>query len=122
MSSSAPSTSFRPPPLKLPAQLNVHSTPTEFSPSSPVKEKFAKHFAEQNRYEVQWFAYDEDIIQLEYTEHTAFFEFLNIPQDRLLKIPKLNGPPNLDTFVKVANAMAKSVKDLRECLRYLLVC
>jgi hypothetical protein len=52
-----------------------------------------------------------------YTEQTPFLEFLNVPHDRLpLKIPKVNGQVTLDTLVHVANTMAKSMRDLCECL------
>jgi hypothetical protein len=107
--SSAPLTSSHSPPSGVLAQSSVHPTPIEFSPSSPVKEKITKQYAAHNRSEVQVFAYDEDIAR--------FFEFLDIPDDHLpSKLPKFNGRVSPDNFVELANAMAKSMKELCECL------
>jgi hypothetical protein len=79
-----------------------------------VKEILAKHLHKHD--EGQMSAYDEDIVKLRYTEQTPFLEFLNVPHDRLpSKIPNVNGQVTLDTFVQVANTMAKSMRDLCEC-------
>jgi hypothetical protein len=76
----------------------------------------AKHLHQPEHDEGQVSAYDEDIVQLRYTEQTPFLEFLNVPHDRLpSKIPNVNGQVTLDTFVQVANTMAKSMRDLCEC-------
>jgi hypothetical protein len=118
MSSCGPSTSSRPPrPVLAQAQPTIHgqSTPhtaTEFSRSSPIKENVAEHFAEDNRSEVQAFAYDMEIVRLKYDGPTPFLEFLNVPSDRFPSKPDIK----FDNFLKVANTMAKSMKKLREYL------
>jgi hypothetical protein len=50
---------------------------------------------------------------LKYNEQTSFLEFLNVPDARLIKIPKVQ--VTLDTFVQVANTMAESMRDLCKC-------
>ena len=88
-----------------------------FSLSYPVKDKLAKHLHKCNEGQVS--AYDEDIVRLRYNEQMPFLEFLNVPHDRLpLKIPKaeVNDQVTPDTFVQVANTMAKSMRDQCECL------
>jgi hypothetical protein len=114
MSSSAPSTSSHPPPpVAFPQTITgmyAHSESAPagswFSRSSPVKQPVGKHFAEDIRSEVQEFAYDSDIVKSEYNDLTSFLEFLNVPLDRL---PSKNQKIKQDNFLKVANAMAKSM-------------
>jgi hypothetical protein len=95
------------------------SLTTEFVPSSPVN-KPAEHFAEHLRDEVQRFVYDKGIHKMNDIETSQeFFSLLGVP-DSL--------PPNISTtatqftflgFVDAANAMAKSLRDERECLLYI---
>ena len=115
MLSSALLPTSSPPPSGVLAQVNTHnhSMTSGFSLSS-VKEKLAKQLDKCNEGQVSM--YDEDIVVLRYNEQMPFLEILNIPHDCLpLKIPKVNGQVTLETFVQVANALAKSMRDECEC-------
>jgi hypothetical protein len=81
-----------------------------------VKGKLAKHLHKHNEGQVS--AYEKDIVQLKYNEQTPFLECLNFPDARLLKILKVR--VTLNTFVQVANAMAKSMRDLCKVLSSIL--
>ena len=78
-------------------------------------------FTEHKRNQVQAFAYDEDIHQLEpFKTSDAFIEFLGVPQNLLLQ----SEPPRstahslftFDNFVQAANFVATSIKNQRDYL------
>jgi hypothetical protein len=55
---------------------------------------------------------DQDIVLLRSIEQMPFLGLLNVPQEHLpLKIPNFNGQVTLDTFLNVANTLAKSMRD-----------
>jgi hypothetical protein len=80
---------------------------TEFYPSSTVK--VSQHLAEHKRDEVEQF---EDIYVVESTDDTTFFKFLGDD----IRWEDSKGKFSLKTFVKAANALAKSMRDACEFL------
>jgi hypothetical protein len=77
----------------------------------------AEHLHKCDEGQVSESVYDEDVVLLSYNDQAPFLEILNVPHEHLpSEILEVTDQVMLDTFVDVANTMAKFMRDLRECV------